>query len=301
VNLSGKLLTIGEGGVNVNYNDTRIFIHSGKVTSSTSEIVIKSGTYGTGTRNEVGDLVNLSFAFSVAIQDHKDHKIGLILSGTHPRGERGMVSLEGNESNTFTGDTIVDGVYNSLALSKTNGATAIAGNLYVKSGAAVNIVKSDQIADSSRVMLVGRKSIFAFSSKYGDLREKVRDLIVEGGIAVLNFGHNPKNRNDNSQKTLILDDLIIKDRAALTILGWKAGRDHLLVSKDSKYLADALKKLTIDGWGRNQVYLKDYDAEYWSIEAAPEPTTYGAMLGAVGLGLVAWRRWRGAVRHSKDN
>jgi len=301
MHLSGKLLTIGEGGVNVNYNDTRIFIHSGKVTSSTSEIVIESGTYGTGTRNEVGDLINLSFAFSVAIQDHKDHKVGLVLRGKHPQGERGIVSLEGSGSNTFTGDTIVEGVYNSLALSKTNGATAIAGNLYVKSGAAVNIVKSDQIADSSRVMLVGRKSIFAFSSKYGDLREKVHELVVEGGMGVLNFGHNPKNKNDISKKALILDDLIIKDGAALNILGWNAGRDHLLVRKDSAHLADALKKLWIDGWGQNQVYLKDYDAEYWSIEAAPEPTTYGSILGAVGLGIVALRRRRGAVQHSEDN
>jgi len=62
------------------------------------------------------------------------------------------------------------------------------------------------------------------------------------------------------------------------------------VRKDNKHLADALQKITIDGWGENQAYLKDYDKDYWSIEAAPEPSTYGAILAAVGLGLVVWRR-----------
>jgi len=295
INLSGKLLTIGEGGVNANYNENRLFIHSGRVTSITSEIVIKSGTYGTGTRNEVGDLVNLSFAFSVAIEDHRDHKVGLVLRGKHPQGERGIVSLEGSESNTFTGDTIVEGVYNSLALAKENGATAISGNVYVKEGAAINIVKSNQISDSSRVTLVGRKSIVAFSSRFVDLSEKIHELVVEGGQGVLNFGHNPKNRNDHTTKTFILDDLIIKDGASLRILGWKADRDHLLVRKDSEHLADALKKLTIDGWGKNQIYLKDYDTDYWSIEAAPEPSTYGALFGIISFGLATWRRRRSRV------
>jgi len=292
INLSGKLLTLGEGGVKVNYNDTRLFIHSGRVTSTTSEIVIQSGTYGTGNRNEVGDLVNLSFSFSAAIQDHKDHKVGLVLRGKHPQGERGIVSLEGKDSNTFTGDTVVEGVYNSLALAKDNGTLAISGDVYVKAGAAINIVKSNQIADSSRLTLSGRRSIVAFSSKFVNLSEAIHELVIDGGEGVLNFGHNPKNRNDYFTKTLILDDLIIKDKASLRVIGWQEGRDHLLVRKDSQSLQDALRKISIDGWGNNQIYLKNYDKDYWSIEAAPEPSTYGAILGATALGIFAYRRKR---------
>jgi len=89
---------------------------------------------------------------------------------------------------------------------------------------------------------------------------------------------------------LFLDDLIIDNGAALRISGWQADRDFLLVRKDSKHLKDSLKKITIDGWGKNQIYLKDYDDEYYSIEAAPEPSTYGAILGAAGLGFWCWRR-----------
>jgi len=95
--------------------------------------------------------------------------------------------------------------------------------------------------------------------------------------------------NDISQNKIYLDDLIIKNGAFLKIRAWQAGRDHFLVRKDSKHLEDALKKLTIDGWAKNQIYKKSYvenGVEYWSIEAAPEPATYGAVLvsvGAVGL------------------
>jgi len=91
---------------------------------------------------------------------------------------------------------------------------------------------------------------------------------------------------------LFLDDLIIKDRSLLRISGWETGRDFLLVRKDSKHLADAMKKLTIDGWAKNQIYLKEYDKNYWSIEAAPEPAVCGAILGAVALSIVGWRRRR---------
>jgi len=280
----------------VSYNDTVLSILSGKVTSSTSAIVIQAGTYGTGNRNEVGDLVNLSFSFSAAIQDHRDHRVGLVLRGKHPQGEREIISLGGIESNTFTGDTIVEGVYNIIYLSKANGATAISGDLYIKDGAASNIVASDQISDSSRVTLMGRRATLGFTSLLKDIKEKIHELAVEGGQGVLNFGHNPKNRNDHFTKTLILDDLIIKDGATLRIIGWKEDRDHLLVRKDSEHLKDALKKLSIDGWQKNQVYLKDYDKDYWSIEAAPESSTYGAILGGVGLAIVLFRRRCGSVR-----
>jgi len=133
--------------------------------------------------------------------------------------------------------------------------------------------------------------MLSFSSTLKVIREKIHALVVKEGTNRLVFYH-PEDIRDNFKKTLLLDDLIISDDAFLRISGWEAGRDHLLVRKDSGHLADSLKKITIDGWGKNQVYLKDYDKDYWSIEAAPEPTTCGAILGTVGLGLFIYRRRR---------
>jgi len=281
--LQGKTLTVGAGGINVSYSDKRLYLGNGQITSNESAIVIHAGTYGTGNFTEEGQPVNLSFSLSAVIKDHKDHKVGLILTGKHPAGERGqergIVALEGDRSNTYTGDTVVDGVYNALYLSKKS-------DLYVKNGAAVNLLRSNQIADSSSVFLTSAGLMF--SSLQGERIEKIRALIVEKGVGRFDFGHTERSIND--KRTLILDDLMISKGALLRIIRWQEGRDHLLVRKDSKHLADAMKKITIDGWAKNQVYLKDYDKDYWSIEAAPEPAICGAILGAMGLGVFVLRR-----------
>jgi len=44
------------------------------------------------------------------------------------------------------------------------------------------------------------------------------------------------------------------------------------------------------GYDRNNIHLEEFDAEYWSISATPEPATYGAILGAIGIGLVVWQK-----------
>jgi len=290
LNLRGRVLTVGAGGVNVNYNEKRLYLTNGQITSNESSIVIHAGTYGTGAFTEDGRQVNLSFSFTAVIQDHENHKVGLILTGKHSSGERGqergVVALEGIHSNTYTGDTVVDGAYNHLLLAKANGATAIVGDVYVKNAGTLNLLRSNQISDSSRMVL--SRGTLIFSSIKGERIEKIRALIVEKGVSRFDFGHLEESIND--KRTLILDDLNINNGASLNIFRWQEGRDHLLVRKGSKHLADAMKKITIDGWAKNQVYLKDYDKDYWSIEAAPEPAICGAILGAMGLGVFVLRR-----------
>jgi len=261
----------------------------GRITSSNTALVIRSKTYGSSSLNEDGQIRYLDTGLSVAIEDRGSHKIGLVLTGAQEPDSFGVVMLSGSQSNTFTGNVVIEGERNVLYLGKTNGATAIQSNVYVRDGARVAFSRSNQIADSSTVTLTGSGSQLTFVTSSVALTEKIHALKVESGNTIFNFAHWGK-APDNSKKTLVLDDLIIEAGATLKIIGWKEGRDHLLVRKDSKYLADALKKLSIDGWGKNQVYLKDYDKDYWSIEAAPEPGTYGAILAAVGLGLVIWRR-----------
>jgi len=123
-----------------------------------------------------------------------------------------------------------------------------------------------------------------------NIENTFRSLIVENN-GIVDFNHR-EGSSQNSEYYIKVDDLIIDQDGHLEIHDWKVGRDYLLVRKDSKHLEDALNKISIEGWDQNQVYLKDYDEEYWSIEAAPEPSTYGAILGTVGIGLVVWRKRR---------
>jgi len=228
---------------------------------------------------------------NAVIQDHKDHKVGLVMTGSHRLGEVGIISLNGGQENTFTGDVVVKGARNTLLLAKVSGVTSIQGNAYVNSGSRLGLGSSDQIKDTATVTLSGKSAMFSFTGNGRDASEKIHALVVESGPGIFSFSH-PSKTKDNASRMLILDDLIIKDGATLRITAWEAGRDHLLVRKGSKHLTDALKKISIDGWEKNQIYLKHYDKEYWSIEAAPEPATYGAILGALGSGLVLWRKKR---------
>jgi len=295
INLKGHLLTVGESGVNIEYSNKNIYLVSGSLTSSAKNLVINSKTFGSEARDVYGDMIILSPALDVSVRDHKTHKIGLVVSGKRERGEYGLIGLAGAQENTFTGDVIVDGVRNILYLKKEDGVTAVRGNIHLRNQGGLRLFGSDQISDSSTITLSGKGSSISFATTERNLKEKVHALVIESGQGVLAFGRNGRfPDNDSLKRTLILDDLIISDEASLRIMRWKEGRDHLLVRKDSVHLADAMKKILIDGWAKNQIYLKDYNKNYWSIEAAPEPAVCGAVLGTVGLGLWRWRRrrWR---------
>jgi len=292
LHLGGKTLTIGEGGINAYYNEHRPYITSGELTSSTSNLTIRAETFGSSQVDSRGEQVIQRLALYSVIRDHKDHQVGLVITGSHTQGGSGQVSLVGNAANTFTGNVIVEGFRNTLHLHKADGVIAIRSNVYVRNQASLNIVGSDQIADSSTVTLSDRSTL-SLSSVVKEIREKIHTLAVTGkGTSRLAFLH-PHDIEDSSKKMLFLDELIIDSGAALRISGWQAERDFLLVRKDSKHLKNALNKITIDGWAKNQIYLKDYNDEYYSIEAAPEPATYGAILGAVGIALFWWRHRKG--------
>jgi len=292
INLGGHLLTIGKEGIDAYFKDSPIALGAGKITSSESSIVIHTQTHGSSDLNGSGNPIFHSLIISSVISDNRSHQVGLTITGNQPAGASGMVTLSGVSANTFTGDVVIEGVRNKLYLNKKNGVTAINGNIYVKSGAALILVGSDQISDSSSLTLSGKKSTLIFSGAVKDVEERMHSLVVESGKGLLSFGHSARNPSDQSEKILLLDDLIIKDGALLRIMRWQAGRDYLLVRKDSRYLEDALRKLSIDGWAKNQVYLKSYNKDYWSIEAAPEPATYGAILSVLGMVLAIWHRRR---------
>jgi len=66
-----------------------------------------------------------------------------------------------------------------------------------------------------------------------------------------------------------------------------------LVSRAFAPNAATLARIWFEGWEQGAA-LRDYahDGDYWEIVPmgiVPEPATYGAILGAVGLGVWAWR------------
>jgi len=94
---------------------------------------------------------------------------------------------------------------------------------------------------------------------------------------------------------LWVDDLTFSPGGILFIRNWYEYEDLFLVKKvhNGKAFDDTkLNQIVFEGYQDYYPTLKDYDADYWQITpwGAPEPSTYGAILGAVGLGLVVWRK-----------
>jgi len=100
---------------------------------------------------------------------------------------------------------------------------------------------------------------------------------------------------------LFLDLLTFNNAdAQLFVHGWLEYQTYLLVKKTAFAAgewAQKLKQIWFDGYSLDFGLLnEDYNADYYQItpfamyDKFPEPSTYGAILGAVGLALVAWRK-----------
>jgi len=98
-----------------------------------------------------------------------------------PINGRGFVWLQGSQSNTFTGTLFVNNA-NCVMLNKTNGATAVRGDIVVSNGGVVGLERSNQIADTSTVTLDGRirsAGLHYENISYG-ITEKFHQLVVQG-------------------------------------------------------------------------------------------------------------------------
>jgi len=281
------LLKIGDEGINSGGGEATIWGHNdpgmpGAITSigRTLYLYSKAGSWN-------------SLNIRGYISDNSSGKVGLYITkrNDYERGI-GIVRIKGIFSNTFTGNVVVEGRESHLYLQKENGAIAVRSNIIVRSGGVVGIERSNQIADTSTVTLQGNGSTFSLNDVSHSLSEKFKTLKVEGQGRVL-FS---RKAADRYAKTLIVDDLIVGWGNDLSVEGWNADLDLFLIRKTSWNARDALKRIRFEGPNRQIVELRDYNKNYWKLYAWPEPSTYGAIFGAVGLGLVVFRNRRNGAR-----
>ncbi|WP_156469215.1 PEP-CTERM sorting domain-containing protein [Cephaloticoccus primus] len=279
LNTDSQLAIIGkEGIVDPGYN-----INLGEVTSTEDFINVFSN-------REKGDD---HFWVNAIFRDHPSHKVGLrfVKNGGRPV----FLYLVGNQSNTFTGDVIVEGQA-VVDFVKGGGARGANGNLFASNGGTIGVGLSNQISSKSHMNLRnrGRFVIWGLGSITSDTVQSLKKLTVDEGRGVVEFSR----LYNHDRRFLYLDDLMIADGAGLDIRGWEEGFSYLLVRKDSKHLADALKKITFDGYLPGRVHLEDFNKDYWQISGTPEPATYGAIFAGAGVGLIVWRRrrWCGRAR-----
>ncbi len=205
----------------------------------------------------------------------------------------GTLVLGGTMANTYTGTTYVNA--GTLALNKTAGVNAIAGNIVVGDGRGTDILRLDadeQIANTSNLKLVGSaygtgETVLQFNGgSSAGISETLGTLTIEG-TAVIDFaGGNVCDAN-----FLFLDDLLMASPdSMLYIRNWVDFTDFLLV-KNTANLSAVFSQIKFEGYG-DTAYWESYDSTYSRITPVPEPSTYGAILMGAGLAFFGYRRWK---------
>lgn len=275
VNAGGRILTINSGGL-LTTGTTVSIVSNGTIQAGAGGSDLVTHVYGAGGLN-----------ISAVIADNGGAK-GLTKTGD------GVLTLSGTSANTFTGTTYVnDG---TLALNKTPGVNAIAGNIVVGDGRGTDILRLDaneQIANTANVTLrganYGGESKLQFNGANGvGVTETLGTLTIDG-TAIIDFaGGNVCDAN-----FLFLDDLLMASAdSQLYVRNWIDFSDFLLVKKTSDIDA-VLSQIKFEGYG-DMSYWQDYDSTYARITPVPEPATYGAIFMGAGLAFIGFRRWRKA-------
>jgi len=300
VDLGGRTLRLNSGGL----------LAVGDKTTSITNGTLTQGTNGGQNNNNLRTLY--AHVYNTA-------DVGLEISATlnlsAPTGRpafvktgEGTLLLSGTKSNSITGTTYVS--QGTLALGKTGGATALGGRIIVGDYAGrdtLRLDRNEQIDNKATVRLRGghpdpaqhlmAEGILQFNGKDGlGLRETFAKLEIEGRGVIDFAGGSVGHAN-----YLILNDLWIDldvgyyTASTLFIRNWFEGEDFLLVSKRSGNLTkETLGRIEFEGYG--PAMLRDWNTNFYQITPMPEPATYGAILGAVGLGLFAWRKHRNRRR-----
>jgi len=192
----------------------------------------------------------------------------------------------------------------TLALGKTThnylGGTIIVGD---RSGRDIlRLDNAEQIANSATVILRGghpdparflmAEGILQFNGSGGvGIRETIGNLTVEGR-GVIDF----QGGTGGEANFLIIEGTItIGEGSKLFIRNWYEYEDYLLIRRNGASSVD-LSRIEFEGYG--PAFFRDWNGEFFQITVAPEPTTTGAILGSVGLGLALWQRKR-RLRHPR--
>jgi len=146
---------------------------------------------------------------------------------------------------------------------------------------------SSPTTSSREVKLVGNLDS-QYEAKYqlGELSGITTGLfrLTVEGHGVLDFGP--------ADSTIFIRELLIDAGSILTVRSWLDQASYFLVHRNSPNLQALLERINFQGYGLGAA-TRDYSATYWEIvplSMMPEPTTYGAIFGVMGLGLWAWRR-----------
>ena len=189
----------------------------------------------------------------------------------------GTVTLSGSTANTFTGTTTVSA--GTLELAKTTDTAALAGDVVVSSGATLLLSASGNVADTAAVTLSG-----GTITRASGVSEVFGNLVVTGS-GFLDYGSGDIGTLSFGTYT---------PSALLTVQSFLPGNTLTFASNLSDDIGNtALFSLGAQGFTSSW----NSGTSTFTITAIPEPSTYLAAAGL--LGLMLWPSRKRIIRDTK--
>ncbi len=234
-----------------------------------------------GTGASTTNTFDIADAGSVASEVNIDWIVANGFGTSLVKTGNGVLTFGGSAANTYSGSTVISN--GTLALNKTASTTAVAGNVEVGAGATLLISASEQVADTSAVTLSGgtieRGS--GVSETFGDLTLTTASTLdyVGGTAGTLEFG-------TYAPGSLVLT---LNNFGAYNTLKFSSDLRSFISTTTGSSFSNAnfsLNGMTAGG------FTAGWDGSTFTITSIPEPTTYAAAAGLLGLMLYSPLRRR---------